>query len=312
MADNNTSAVIDEIKPINKVTFKQRMISYKRKPLSLVMLLLVALAAVLSAAALVFIIVYVLVRGIPNLTPELFALTYDSDNVSCMPSIINTIVLTLLTLLIAVPFGIGAAIYLAEYAKKGNKLVKVIRTMAETLAGIPSIIYGLAGMLIFLSRGLGDVYKRQALNWGYSLLAGAFTLAIMVLPTIMRTTEEALLTVPDSYREGSYGLGAGKLRTIVRIILPSAMPGILAGIILAVGRIVGETAALIYTYGSATGYATGLFNSGRSLAVHMYVLTNEGLHTDQAWGTAVVLLVLVFGINTLSAFIAKKLGNKKG
>ena len=302
MADKNNSAVIDEIKPINKVTFKQRMISYKRKPLSLVMLLLVALAAVLSAAALVFIIVYVLVRGIPNLTPELFALTYNSDNVSCMPSIINTIVLTLLTLLIAVPFGIGAAIYLAEYAKKGNKLVKVIRTMAETLAGIPSIVYGLFGMLFFV----------YALNWGYSLLAGAFTLAIMVLPTIMRTTEEALLTVPDSYREGSYGLGAGKLRTIVRIILPSAMPGILAGVILSVGRIVGETAALIYTYGSATGYATGLLNSGRSLAVHMYVLTNEGLHTDQAWGTAVVLLVLVFGINTLSAFIAKKLGNKKG
>ena len=302
MADKNNSAVIDEIKPINKVTFKQRMISYKRKPLSLVMLLLVALAAVLSAAALVFIIVYVLVRGIPNLTPELFALTYNSDNVSCMPSIINTIVLTLLTLLIAVPFGVGAAIYLAEYAKKGNRLVKVIRTMAETLAGIPSIVYGLFGMLFFV----------YALNWGYSLLAGAFTLAIMVLPTIMRTTEEALLTVPDSYREGSYGLGAGKLRTIVRIILPSAMPGILAGVILSVGRIVGETAALIYTYGSATGYATGLLNSGRSLAVHMYVLTNEGLHTDQAWGTAVVLLVLVFGINTLSAFIAKKLGTKKG
>lgn len=302
MADMNNSAVIDEIKPINKVTFKQRMISYRRKPLSLVMLLLVALAAVLSAAALVFIIVYVLVRGIPNLTPELFALTYNSDNVSCMPSIINTIVLTLLTLLIAVPFGIGAAIYLAEYAKKGNKFVKVIRTMAETLAGIPSIVYGLFGMLFFV----------YALNWGYSLLAGAFTLAIMVLPTIMRTTEEALLTVPDSYREGSYGLGAGKLRTIVRIILPSAMPGILAGVILSVGRIVGETAALIYTYGSATGYATGLLNSGRSLAVHMYVLTNEGLHTDQAWGTAVVLLVLVFGINTLSAFIAKKLGTKKG
>lgn len=302
MADKNNSAVIDDIKPINKATFKQRMLSYKRKPLSFVMLLLVALAALISAAALVFIIVYVLVRGIPNLTPELFALTYNSDNVSCMPSIINTVVLTLLTLVIVVPFGIGAAIYLAEYAKKGNKLVKLIRTMAETLAGIPSIVYGLFGMLFFV----------YALGWGYSLLAGAFTLAIMVLPTIMRTTEEALLTVPDSYREGSFGLGAGKLRTIIRIILPSAMPGILAGIILSVGRIVGETAALIYTYGSATGYATGFLNSGRSLAVHMYVLTNEGLHTDQAWGTAVVLLVLVFAINTLSAFIAKKLGNKKG
>ena len=302
MADKTGSAEIAEIKPINKLTLKQRLMSYKRKPLSLVMLLLVALAALISAAALVFIIVYVLVRGIPNLTPELFSLTYNSDNVSCMPSIINTVLLTLLTILISVPFGIGSAIYLAEYAKKGSKLVKVIRTMAETLAGIPSIVYGLFGMLFFV----------YALNWGYSLLAGAFTLAIMVLPTIMRTAEEALLTVPDSYREGSFGLGAGKLRTIVRIILPSAMPGILAGVILAVGRIVGETAALIYTYGSATGYTTGLLSSGRSLAVHMYVLTNEGLHTDQAWGTAVVLLALVFGINTLSAFIAKKLGNKKG
>lgn len=292
----------DNIKPINRVTLKQRMLSYKRKPLSFVMLLIVALAALLSAVSLIFIIVYVLVRGIPNLTPELFAFTYNSENVSCMPSIINTIALTLLTLLIAVPFGVGAAIYLAEYAKKGNRLVKLIRTMAETLAGIPSIVYGLFGMLFFV----------YALNWDYSLLAGSFTLAIMVLPTIMRTTEEALITVPDSYREGSYGLGAGKLRTIVRIILPSAMPGILAGVILAVGRIVGETAALIYTYGSATGYATGFFNSGRSLAVHMYVLTGEGLHTDQAWGTAVVLLALVFGINTLSAFIAKKLGTKKG
>ena len=295
----NDAALVDvsQIKAINKVSFKQRMKAYKRKPLSLVLLILVGLAAALSAAALIFIIAYVLVRGVPNLTPELFSLEYNSDNVSCMPSIINTIVLTLVTLIISVPFGVGAAIYLAEYAKRG----KVIRTMAETLAGIPSIVYGLFGMLFFV----------YALNWGYSLLAGAFTLAIMVLPTIMRTTEEALLTVPDSYREGSYGLGSGKLRTIMRIILPSAMPGILAGIILAVGRIVGETAALIYTYGSATGYAAGPLNSGRSLAVHMYVLTNEGLHTDQAWGTAVVLLVLVFAINTLSAFVAKKLGNNK-
>ncbi|MEE0913079.1 MAG: phosphate ABC transporter permease PstA [Ruminococcus sp.] len=290
------------IKAINKVTFRQRLIAYKRKPLSLLMLILVAVAAAISAAALIFIIAYVLIKGVPNLTPELFSLEYNSDNVSCMPSIINTVVLTLMTLLIAVPFGVGAAIYLAEYAKKGNKLVKIIRTMAETLAGIPSIVYGLFGMLFFV----------YALKWGYSLLAGSFTLAIMVLPTIMRTTEEALLTVPDSYREGSFGLGAGKLRTIFRIILPSAMPGILAGVILAVGRIVGETAALLYTYGSATGYAASPMSSGRSLAVHMYVLANEGLHTDQAWGTAVVLVALVFGINTLSAFIAKKLGSKKG
>lgn len=302
MADNNAVTDIKEIKAINKVTFKQRMISYKRRPLSLVMLILVAVAALLSAAALIFLIVYILVKGIPNLTPDLFAWEYNSDNVSCMPAIINTVIITFLTLLIAVPFGIGAAIYLAEYAKKGNKLVKVIRTMAETLSGIPSIVYGLFGMMCFVT----------ALHWNLSLLAGGFTLAIMVLPTIMRTTEEALLTVPDFYREGSYGLGAGKLRTIIKIILPSAMPGILAGIILAVGRIVGETAALIYTAGSATGTVSGVMDSGRTLAIHMYVLANEGLYTNQAWGTAVVLLVLVFGINTLSAFIAKKLGSKKG
>lgn len=291
-----------EIKPINKLTFQQKLISYKKRPLSLLLLILVCLSAIISAGALVFLIAYILVKGVPNLTPELFAWEYNSENVSCMPAIINTVIITLLTLLIAVPFGIGAAIYLAEYAKKGNKLVKVIRTMAETLSGIPSIVYGLFGMMFFVT----------ALQWNMSLLAGAFTLAIMILPTIMRTTEEALLTVPMSYREGSYGLGAGKLRTIVKIVLPSAVPGILAGVILAIGRIVGETAALIYTSGSATGMVTGVMDSGRTLAIHMYVLANEGLYTNQAWGTAVVLLIMVFGINTLSAVIAKKIGNKKG
>lgn len=292
---------IKEIAAINKITFAQRMREYKRKPHSLVMFILVVLAAALSVLALVFLIVYILVMGVPNLTPDLFAWEYNSDNVSCMPAIINTVVITLLTLVIAVPFGIGAAIYLSEYAKRGNKLVKVIRTMAETLSGIPSIVYGLFGMLCFVT----------AFSWGYSILAGAFTLAIMVLPTIMRTTEEALIAVPDSYREGSFGLGAGKLRTVVKTVLPSAMPGILAGVILAIGRIVGETAALIYTAGSTTGLVDGVMDSGRTLAIHMYMLANEGLHTNQAWGTAVVLLVLVLGINTLSSFIAKKLSSKK-
>lgn len=296
------STVSNDLKPINKLTFKQKFISYKKRPLSFVMLLVTVLSAVLSVIALVFLIAYILIKGVPNLSPELFAWEYNSENVSCMPAIINTIIITLLTLLIAVPFGIGSAIYLAEYAKKGNKLVKVIRTMAETLSGIPSIVYGLFGMMFFVI----------ALGFNMSLLAGAFTLAIMILPTIMRTTEEALLTVPMSYREGSFGLGAGKLRTIVKIVLPSAVPGILAGVILAIGRIVGETAALIYTSGSATGMATSVMDSGRSLAIHMYVLANEGLYTEQAWGTAVVLLVMVFGINTLSAVIAKKIGNKKG
>lgn len=296
----NTVAA-DDIKPINKVSFKQRIMAYRRRPLSFVMLTAVALAAFLSAAVLLFLIIYILIKGIPNLTPDLFAWEYNSENVSCMPAIINTVITTLLTLLTAVPFGIGAAIYLAEYAKKGNRLVKVIRAMAETLSGIPSIVYGLFGSMFFVT----------ALHWNLSVLAGSFTLAIMVLPTVMRTTEEALLAVPDSYREGSYGLGAGKLRTIVRIVLPSAMPGILAGIILAVGRIVGETAALIYTSGSATGTVKSVMNSGRTLAIHMYVLASEGLYTDQAWGTAVVLLVLVFGINALSSFIARKLGSGK-
>lgn len=294
MADNN------EINAINKADFIQRLKEYKRKPLSFVLLILVAASATLSVLALVFLIVYILVMGIPHLTPDLFAWEYNSDNVSCMPAIINTVIITLLTLIIAVPLGIGAAIYLVEYAKKDNKLVKLIRTMSETLSGIPSIVYGLFGMLFFVT----------TLQWRLSLLAGSFTLAIMVLPTIMRTTEEALLSVPDSYREGSYGLGAGKLRTIIKIIIPSAMPGILAGIILSVGRIVGETAALIYTAGSATGLADGLMSSGRTLAIHMYVLANEGLHTDQAWAVAVVLVVFVLLINTVSAFIAKKLTNK--
>lgn len=290
-----------QIKPVNRITFADRMREYKRKPLSLLMFAVVILAAALSVAALLFLIIYILVMGVPHLTPDLFAWEYNSDNVSCMPAIINTVIITLLTLVIAVPFGIGSAIYLSEYAKRGNKLVKVIRTMAETLAGIPSIVYGLFGMLCF---GI-------ALHWGYSILAGAFTLAIMVLPTIMRTTEEALIAVPDSYREGSFGLGAGKLRTIIKIILPSAMPGIIAGVILAIGRIVGETAALLYTAGSTTGLVSGVMSSGRTLAIHMYMLANEGLHVDQAWGTAVVLLVLVLLINTLSSFIAKKLTSKK-
>ena len=201
------------------------------------------------------------------------------------------------SLLLAVPFGIGSAIYLVEYAKKGNKLVKVIRVTAETLTGIPSIVYGLFGMLFFVT----------ALKWKFSILAGAFTLAIMILPVILRTTEEALLSVPDSYREGSFGLGAGKLRTIFKIVLPAAVPGILSGVILATGRIVGETAALIYTAGSVAKIPSSVFSSGRTLAVHMYLLANEGLHVNQAYATAVILLILVIAINALSSFIAKKI-----
>ena len=217
-----------------------------------------------------------------------------------LPAIWNTIVMTGMTLLIAVPLGIFSAIYLVEYARPQSRLVRVIRITTETLAGIPSIIYGLFGFLAFV----------LFMGWSYSLLAGVLTLAIMVLPTIIRTTEEALLAVPSSYREGSFGLGAGKLRTIFKIVLPAAMPGILSGIILAIGRIVGETAALIFTSGTSPQAVLGLHDSARTLSVHMYCLLSEGLYTDQAYATAVVLLVIVAGINGLSGTVAGKLSGK--
>lgn len=290
----------DEIKAINRITFKQQMLQYKNHPTSFILLCLVLLCAVITVGALLFLIVYILVQGVPDLTPELFALEYTSENVSLMPALINTIFITLISLVIAVPLGIFSAIYLVEYAKRGNKLVAVIRMTAETLSGVPSIVYGLFGMLFFVT----------TLGWGNSLLAGAFTLSIMILPLIMRTTEEALRTVPDSFREGSFGLGAGKLRTVFRVILPTAVPGILSGVILAIGRIVGESAALIYTAGTIAQYPTDIFSSTRTLSVHMYLCTSEGMHTSQAYGTAVVLLILVVVINALSSFVAKRLTKK--
>lgn len=265
-----------------------------RKPLSFVLRCFVYLSAALTVGALGFLIAYILIKGLPHLSLELFAWEYTSDNCSMVPAIVNTLEMTFFALLIAVPFGIGSAIYLVEYAKRGNKLVELVRITTETLTGIPSIVYGLFGMLFFVNK----------LQWRLSIMAGACTLAIMVLPLIMRTTEEALIAVPDSYREGSFGLGAGKLRTVFQIVLPSAMPGILSGVILAVGRIVGETAALIYTAGTVAGIAD-MFSSGRTLAIHMYCLSSEGMHIDQAYATAVILLIVVIFINLLSGKIAK-------
>lgn len=281
----------------NSVTFKQKMKSYKRTPGSLLMMLLVMLSAILTFTVLIFLIAYILIHGVPYLKPSLFSMNYSSENASLMPALINTIIMTFLSLLIAVPLGIFSAIFLVEYASRGNKFVEIIRLTTETLQGIPSIVYGLFGMLFFVT----------TCGWGFSLLAGAFTLSIMVLPLIMRSTEEALKAVPDSYREGSFGLGAGKLRTVFRIVLPSAIPGILAGVILAIGRIVGETAALIYTAGTVADFPKSVMSSGRTLAVHMYNLASEGLYMDQAYATAVILLVVVVGINTLSSVLAKKL-----
>ena len=281
----------------NEITLKQKAKSYLKTPGSLLVMLLVMFSAIITFTVLIFLIVYILVHGVPYLKPSLFSLHYNSENASLMPALINTVIMTFFSLLIAVPLGIFSAIFLVEYAKRGNRFVNVIRLTTETLQGIPSIVYGLFGMLFFVT----------TCHWGFSILAGAFTLAIMILPLIMRSTEEALKAVPDSYREGSFGLGAGKLRTVFRIVLPSAIPGILAGVILAIGRIVGETAALISTAGTVAKVPGSLLGSGRTLAVHMYNLASEGLYMDQAYATAVILLVLVVLINTLSGVVAKKL-----
>ena len=263
--------------------------------------------AAVTSLVLAFVVGYILVNGVPYLTPSLFEWEYDSTNVSLMPALVNTLVMAGLSLLMAVPVGVGSAIYLVEYAKRGSRFVQMVRTTTEALQGIPSIIYGLFGLLFFVT----------ALQWGLSLLAGACTLAIMVLPVVMRTTEEALLAVPDAYREGGFGLGAGRLRTVFRCVLPSAVPGILGGVILALGRCVGEVAALIFTAGSIAAIpnfaegAAALFDSTRTLAVHMYVLSSEGLHVNETYATAVVLLVMVVLLNLMATFAAKKM-NKGG
>ena len=263
--------------------------------------LLVNLAAILTMAVLLFIVIYILVKGIPNLSLGLFSLHYTTDNQSLMPSLLHTIELTIMGLLLAVPLGVFAAVFMNEYAKKGSKLVALTGITSETLTGIPSIVYGLFGLLFFV----------EACHLRKTLISGALTIAIMVLPTILRTTQEALLAVPDTFREASYGLGAGKLRTVFKVILPTAMPGILSGIILAIGRIVGESAALIYTAGTITDKFAAPLDSGRTLAVHMYLLSNEGLYTDQAYATAVVLLILVLLLNLGSIAVANRITKER-
>lgn len=271
----------------------------KKHPFSGLVEALVWLSGIMTMAIMIYLVTFIVIRGVPHLKPSLFSLTYNSDNVSLMPALVNTLIITALSLVIAIPFGVFAAIYLVEYAKKGSRLVHLIRITAETLSGIPSIIYGLFGLLFFST----------ALHWGLSLLSGCMTLVIMILPLIIRTSEEALLSVPDSYREASFGLGAGKLRTIFKIVLPSAVPGILSGVVLATGCIVGETAALLYTAGTVAKIPS-LMGSGRTLAVHMYVLSSEGLHMDESYATAVVLLVLVLVLNGLSGLLAKGLTSR--
>lgn len=281
--------------------FARKWRSLKNNPASLILFILVNLAALLSVLTLAFIVVYIVVRGIPNLSPDLFALEYNSENVSMLPALINTVFMAIVALVVALPIGIGAAIYLVEYAKKGSRFVGMVRLTAETLTGIPSIIYGLFGSIFFV----------KFCHMGLSVLSGSLTLAIMVLPVVLRTTEEALKMVPDSYREGSFGLGAGKLRTITQIVLPSAIPGIMSGVILSLGRIVGESAALIYTAGTIADIATGFLSSGRTLAVHMYVISGEGLYMNQAFATAFILLILAMVLNFGADAIANLLKKDK-
>ena len=255
------------------------------------------LAAGVNILILISLIGYILAQGIPYLSWELFALEYTTQNVSLFPALVDTLLMVAVALSLAAPIGIGTAIYFVEYAKKSNKFVSIMDMTTDTLAGIPSVVYGLFGLLFFV------IY----LQMGYSLLAGACTVAIMILPVIIRTTEEALQAVPISYREGSYALGANKLRTVLVVVLPAAVPGILAGIILSIGRIMGETAALVYTAGTVAQLPEDLFSSGRSLAVHLYVLASEGLFVEQAFATAVVLVIITVIINGASTWMAGKL-----
>ncbi|MDO5037106.1 MAG: phosphate ABC transporter permease PstA [Tissierellia bacterium] len=267
-----------------------------RKTQAHLMRFIIHLSAAITVAALAFIVIYIIIRGVPNLSSSLFALEYTTDNVSMFPAIITTLVVVLLTLLIATPLGIFTAFYLVEYAKKGSTVVDIIRVTTETLQGIPSILYGLFGMLFF------TVF----LGMGYSIISGVLTLSIMVLPLIIRSTEEALIAVDDSLRQGSFALGAGKLRTIIKVVLPVATPGILSGVILAIGRCVGETAALMFTLGTATAMPTGLLSSGRTLALHMYVLSTEGLHVNESFAVGFVLIILTLLINSLSEYVSRR------
>ena len=286
----NTTGTIFRIFPFLK----------KKKPADWVRFFLLWASAFITISILVYIVSFILVRGVPYLTPSLFSLTYTTENQSLFPALVTTVIMVTITLVIAVPFGVFTAIYLVEYATRGNKIVRIIRMTTETLAGIPSIVFGLFGYLFFANW----------LGWGKSILAGCFTLAIMILPIIIRTTEESLKSIPDSYREGSFSLGAGKLRTVIRVTLPSALPGIFAGIILGVGRIVGETAALIFTIGSVIKIPDTLFSQGRTLALHVLQLAGEGHYRNEAYATAVVLLVVVLGINWLSSSIERKFKQK--
>lgn len=259
----------------------------------------------IATFSLLAIVGFILVKGIPYINSEfLFSDFTYGGAVTIFPSIVATIMLVFLCIVIALPIGIMTAIYLNEYTKRGNKLVKIIRSAVEILSGIPSIVYGLFGMIFFCG----------VLNLGTSILAGALTVSIMLLPTIVRATEESLKAVPDSYREGSLALGAGKLRTIIKVVLPSALPGIMSAVILSIGRVVSESAPLVFTMGASLKPLpkNGFLSGGTSLAVALYKLAGEGLHVNEAYATACVLIFIVLVLNALSSLIEKLLSKKVG
>ena len=284
---------------------KKKAISGSRRAYILAMRILMGAAAVITAALVLFLIVYVLVKGLPNVSWTLLstAPSYLSDRIGILPDLLNTLYIVIATLLIVLPLGVGAAIYLTEYATN-RRVIGVIEYAAETLSGIPSIIYGLVGMLFFC----------QFLNMKTSLLAGALTLVIMNLPTIMRTTQESLKTVPQSYREGAFGLGAGKWRVIRTVVLPGCVDGVITGCILSVGRILGESAALLFTAGFAhalNGFFAGLSSAGATLTVALYVYAKEQGQFDVAFAIAAILMLLTLLINGAAMLVERYFRRKR-
>lgn len=275
-------------------------LSNRRKAYNTAMKVFMWLAAGLTSALTLFLIIYILVKGLPYISWKLLSTSpsYLSDSIGILPDILNTLYIVIATLIIVLPLGVGAAIYLTEYARN-RRVVGVIEYAAETLSGIPSIIYGLVGMLFFC----------QFCGLKTSLLAGALTLVIMNLPTIMRTTQESLKTVPQTYREGAFGLGAGKWHTIRTVVLPNSIDGIITGCILSVGRILGESAALLFTAGfahSLNGFFTGLESAGATLTVALYVYAKEQGEFEVAYAIAAILMILTLLIN----FAATRAGNR--
>ena len=284
---------------------KKKAISGGRRAYILTMRILMGAAAIITAALVLFLIAYVLIKGLPNVSWTLLstAPSYLSDRIGILPDILNTLYIVIATLLIVLPLGVGAAIYLTEYAKN-RRLIGAIEYAAETLSGIPSIIYGLVGMLFFC----------QFLNMKTSLLAGALTLVIMNLPTIMRTTQESLKTVPQSYREGAFGLGAGKWRVIRTVVLPGCVDGVITGCILSVGRILGESAALLFTAGFAhalNGFFDGLSSAGATLTVALYVYAKEQGQFDVAFAIAAILMLLTLLINGAAMLVERYFRRKR-